>query len=756
MKKKIAAITAALMLCLPCTAPVQPVCAAEGETESIACVSDSGFNVNGREYYVWAGATCSNLVPLEDGGWMRVQTFWESKDLVRIEYYDAGFHLTDRFYVPRMMPDYGGFYHASDGCYYIITGDIHPTPAGESPKFDIAKYSTDWKLIAHVQTTGDDVIEAFYGGTVRCADDGKRLIIHTARKMQSGHQSNYSMELDMESMKITYEGGGRAYVSHSFNQFVLFDQDDIVMLNQGDYYPRSVVLNRVSSSGSNGSVDMVYYGDMGDADHNDMRLVNYTGVSVGGFVQSSTHYIVAYNTINQDRWYEIAEQKDRRSAETARNVRIAAVPKDDLHEDSVLNVDVTDYPDDGVRASIPYLVPVGGDRFMLMWTQGEILHYIFVDGTGALIGEEYEMKGQLSDCEPVVSGGKLYWYTWEEADIRFYSIDLEHPEQTEIVQRRAAHEFEQTEPDAEGNTYDVCTKCGLRLQHDDPRQYLVDIYKVSSTDDRCVRTRFYPETEYLETGDEFTVYIDRVCTDDTIFFRSVWKGEAALDYDIETRRYTVTEFDAPAVLFDILVETRDDSLVIPHAQTVQFWAKHNYAFVRMQNPDGDAAGSITLKCTDCGHTASFATDTLSGVNGAAVRTALKNDNPTAPAVTVLITDPETGEETAAEWGVDFTAAYVSDPDTEQSYAVIVAAKDSRKLKGSAVIPFDSTQQTRPAGDVNADGTVNQEDAALVGKWLCCELDGSLADWQTGDMNQDAKLDAIDLTLLKQALLTNRA
>ena len=408
MRKMSAVFTAAMMLCLTCTAPAQPVCAAEGETEPIACFSDNNFNICCHNYLKWASVTCSDLVPLEDGGWMRVQTFWDRKDQVRIEYYDAGFHLTDSFCVPKLLPDYGGFYHASDGFYYLITGDSKTTPAGESPKFDIAKYSTDWKLLAHVQTTGDDVTETFTGGTVRFADDGKRMIIHTARTMQSGHQSSYSMELDMESMKLTYEGGGRAYVSHSFNQFVLLDQGNIVMLNQGDAYPRSVVLNRLSDSGRSTGVDMITYGDMGDADPNDMILVNYTGVAVGGFVQSSTHYIVAYNTINQDRWYEIAEKRDPYKAETARNIRIAAVPKDDLQADSILNVNVTDYPDDGVKADNPFLVPVGGDRFLLMWTQGEMLHYVFVDGTGALSGKEYETEGQLSDCEPVVSNGKLY------------------------------------------------------------------------------------------------------------------------------------------------------------------------------------------------------------------------------------------------------------------------------------------------------------------------------------------------------------
>ena len=751
MKKTIAAVTASLLLCLTCTAPEQPVCAAEGENVDIACICDNGLNISYHDYYTWTSPICSNLVPLEDGGWMRVQSSLDSQDQVRVEYYDAGFHLTERFSVPRMLPDYGGFYHASDGCYYLITGDTGTTPVGKSPKFDIAKYSTDWKLLSHVQTVGDDVIEAFYAGTVRCADDGKRMIIHTARRMQSWHQSNYSMELDMENMKLTYDGGGRAYTSHSFNQFVLLDAGDIVMLNHGDAHPRTVVLNRLSSSGRNARLDMVSsFSDLGEADPDDMRLVNYTGVAVGGFVQSSTHYIVAYNTINQDNWYDVAVKRKSSAYETARNIKLAAVPKDDMYEENILNVDVTDYPDDGVRAGNPYLVPVGGDRFLLIWSQGEILHYVFVDGTGALTGKEYEIEGQLSDCEPVVSGGKVFWYTWEESDIRFYSIDLEHPENIEIVQRKAGHEFEQTEPDAEDNEYDVCTKCGLRVPHDDPFGYFVRFYKISSTDDRWIQTWFDPETEYLETGDKFAVYIDKTTIADDLFFKLFWKGESTLDYDIAARNYTVTEFDAPVVLFDVQI----DPLVCRNkSQRVRFLAKHNYEFAGMQLSDGNAKDCITLKCTDCGHTADFGRNALSGRNDETVRIAQDHDNPDAQAFKVLITNPITGEETAAEWGVDYTTAYVKDPETGQSYAVIAAAKDSAKLKGSAVIP--DTRQEHLAGDVNADGAVNREDAVLLGKWLGCAPDTTLPDWQAGDMNQDALLDAADLTLLKTAVLADR-
>ena len=79
-EKTIAAVTASLLLCLTCTAPEQPVCAAEGENVDIACICDNGLNISYHDYYTWTSPICSNLVPLEDGGWMRVQSSLDSQD----------------------------------------------------------------------------------------------------------------------------------------------------------------------------------------------------------------------------------------------------------------------------------------------------------------------------------------------------------------------------------------------------------------------------------------------------------------------------------------------------------------------------------------------------------------------------------------------------------------------------------------------------------------------------------------------------
>lgn len=55
------------------------------------------------------------------------------------------------------------------------------------------------------------------------------------------------------------------------------------------------------------------------------------------------------------------------------------------------------------------------------------------------------------------------------------------------------------------------------------------------------------------------------------------------------------------------------------------------------------------------------------------------------------------------------------------------------------------------GDVNNDGTIDKSDAILFQKWLITKAI-AIPVWQAADMNNDDKLNAVDLTLLKQQLL----
>ena len=61
---------------------------------------------------------------------------------------------------------------------------------------------------------------------------------------------------------------------------------------------------------------------------------------------------------------------------------------------------------------------------------------------------------------------------------------------------------------------------------------------------------------------------------------------------------------------------------------------------------------------------------------------------------------------------------------------------------------------RIKGDLSADGTVNMDDVNAMVSFLTAAK--APADWKAGDLNEDGRLNAIDLTLLKRILLYQSA
>ena len=62
------------------------------------------------------------------------------------------------------------------------------------------------------------------------------------------------IEVDTASMKVTdsytdISNISQGYVSHSFNQFIDLDGNQIVAVDHGDAYPRSVVLTKYDTDG---------------------------------------------------------------------------------------------------------------------------------------------------------------------------------------------------------------------------------------------------------------------------------------------------------------------------------------------------------------------------------------------------------------------------------------------------------------------------------------------------------------------------
>jgi len=261
------------------------------------------------------------------------------------------------------------------------------------------------------------------------AEYGDKLIFHTSRQRYTtddglNHQSQLTLIIDTSTMKVTNDLGRfqKNHVSHSFDQYVLFDNNYHVLLDHGDAYPRSVVLSKANGGGYH-TVDLFKIpGKIG---------ANCTGVSIGGFESSSTNYIAAMNTINHSLAREYTSYEMVGLERDQRDVIIATVPKNNLNNNAVKQITLEKYIGTNKNASIPQLVKISESKLMVMWQEynnydkeGD-LKYVVIDGQGNPADEIKTLKScRLSKIKPIVVDNQVTWYVNKKGIRTFYTIPL--------------------------------------------------------------------------------------------------------------------------------------------------------------------------------------------------------------------------------------------------------------------------------------------------------------------------------------------
>lgn len=431
MRKKLIFIFA-MIFCL------MPVLSANAEESSWqTCDVYDGDNKNDQNYSTWSRPIYSYLTPCDDGKMMRVQANTDA-DGILVEYYDQNYNLLDTKIVADELPIFGGYY-ATDSNYFLLTGQSNTGQSADVEVFRITKYDKNWTRIDSAGLYDCNTTYPFDAGSARMDVCGKYLLIRTSHEMYksddgNNHQANVTIELDMEKMEITdsytdvmnYQYG---YVSHSFNQFIKMDGNNIVAVDHGDAHPRSIALLKYPTNASTGKFTptsstcdltnvMEFDGEIGE---------NRTGASVGGFEISDSSYLVAGNSIVQDG-----------EDHSARNVFVAATNKTTR---AVTTIWLTNYADGDGTTSTPHMVKVDNDRFIILWYRNNKVYYTTVDGNGQKTSDIFEMSGDLSDCVPMIMNNKLIWYTWSYGEVRFYEINLSNLSQTARKEFNNGHDY---------------------------------------------------------------------------------------------------------------------------------------------------------------------------------------------------------------------------------------------------------------------------------------------------------------------------
>lgn len=429
--KRIAKIIVTFMtaVTLCATLPVSAVSAV-----ITTCESYNGTNIENQNYNRWSNVIDSYLEFTDDGKLMKVQN--TQNDGVTVEYYDTSYNYISGKKIAEELPIFGGFY-ASKDYYFLVTGQTNSEASADVEGYRITKYDKNWKRIASTGLYDCNTAIPFDAGSCRMDMLNNYLMIRTCHEMYNGHQANVTIQVDTTTMTITDSytivmNSAYGYVSHSFNQFIKMEGNNIVAVDHGDAHPRSIALLKYPTDASTGKFVPNYYNQCQVIDVMSIPGAtgqNTTNATVGGFEISDTSYLVAGNSVVQD---------DSNLTRITRNVYVASVNKS---TNAVKTNWITNYSEGETTTRTPQLVKVSDDRYILFWSRVDTVYYVQIDGEGNKVGNIYSIDGHLSDCVPTIVNNKVVWYTWNDGQIIFYEISLNNLSKTNKTEVNNGHDY---------------------------------------------------------------------------------------------------------------------------------------------------------------------------------------------------------------------------------------------------------------------------------------------------------------------------
>ena len=318
--------------------------------------------------------------------------------------------LTWKKTVKRELPLWGGFF---SGRHYnfLVFGQKNVEEDNGREVVRVVRYTKNWNRLDAASVNGANTVEPFGFGNVTMTESGDMLYFHTCHVMYAdpngiNHQASFDFDVYVPTMQITtvraqVDRYGTGYVSHSLGQCIARDGDDVIQMDLGDGYPRSLIMFRwkeiggsLVKAGSKGeSLEaMAIASEIGD---------NYTGIQLAGLEASKDRYLAAGVSVSQKG----------KNPSGPQNLFVLAVSKADFTPTGVELRWLTDYSTDDKRSlSDPELVKLNDDSMLLMWTENDArTRYMYLDGAGRAASRIYALKGARTGGKPMLRGGEVRW-----------------------------------------------------------------------------------------------------------------------------------------------------------------------------------------------------------------------------------------------------------------------------------------------------------------------------------------------------------
>lgn len=320
---------------------------------------------------------------------------------------------------------WGGFHYGVDGNYYVAVGYDNPKRKRTKTVIKVIKYSSDWKILGVCRIKGGagnsfpGITVPFDAGNCKMETFGENLYLFTCREMFNGHQSNIAFMVNTNNM--TYNTANYNYTSHSFNQFVKYDNGMLYLSNHGDAYPRAVNLT------------MAYVNTKNEDDERDATKVlfrikgktgaNYTGLEEGGMETTQSHVLIAGTSLPQD--YTVAGVTGNKGAHV-RNVYLLTCNKN-TRESKITWL--TQYHPKKSKVSVGEvrMVKMSDDYVILLYSTSKkgksTMHYVVLNENGEVVyTKEYKDMAFYADTQPILYQGSVVWTESDGSKTFLYKI----------------------------------------------------------------------------------------------------------------------------------------------------------------------------------------------------------------------------------------------------------------------------------------------------------------------------------------------
>jgi hypothetical protein len=303
----------------------------------------------------------------------------------------------------------------------VLVGRENPTEDDTLNVLAVQRYGAGWNLLGTAYVEGDatqDGVEGIYSpfdaGAPHMLLVGDRLVVHMSRLIYAiagiHHQVNLTFEVDVSTMQATtfYELGEVSYTSHSFQQLLATYGQDLVMVDQGDAFPREIQMGVMAGYPEQRNVT-----DYDVFDFNGSEGDNFTGTTLTGIASGPSGIVLVGTSIPQpDAPSGTLGSPDEQSNAYV----IAANPDTGAHATTWL----TNFPSSGEDDAFePRVVQVGLDRYAALFatqhqngdgTVSDTVQYRLIDSAGAALARaSFPSVLFCATADPILVGDTVYW-----------------------------------------------------------------------------------------------------------------------------------------------------------------------------------------------------------------------------------------------------------------------------------------------------------------------------------------------------------